>query len=105
MSAIVEKIDQASWKYLPDPLKAVIRREAWIKLLVVYAIMLSVMIYRFLALKKSLLFHAVSPIKGDKFEKADQLKEAVLHVVIFLIPGFLASAFNRPPRNAQNNRE
>ena len=104
MSAILKKIDDGTWNYVPGPLRAVIRREAWLKLLIVYLLIIAVMAYRFFVLKRSVLFHSISPINA-KFDKWDQMKESLLHVSVFLIPGFLAFGFNRPPRRAPDVRE
>jgi len=105
MSGLFHKIDEATWKLVPQPIKTVIRRDAWIKLLLAYSIMIGAMIYRFVAKDKGVLFHSTSSLTGKNFDKYNQIKDSLFHVLIFLTPGLLAFAFNPPVRGASINSE
>ena len=71
-------------------------------LLLSYSLLSVVIVYRYIAMERpSILFHSMPPLSGITYDKWTQIRETVFHVLIFLSPGLLAFAFNRPPRSVQ----
>lgn len=102
LERIFAKIDEGTWKYVPDALKAVINRDHWLKVLSAYTALVILMIYRLLVIERTYLFHSSSPMRST-FATSSQLKEVLVHLVFFFVPGYFVFAF--AARRAQTSRE
>jgi len=93
--SLLRRFDEFSWRFVPGPLKNVIERESWLKLLTIYVALAILVIYRFFILKRSIFFHSASPVRSGQVESATQLQELMIHLLFFFAPMMLAFHFNR----------
>ena len=98
---IVNAIDEWTWRYVPTPVKSVIERSSWLKLLTIYTLLLVVLIYRFGIVGKSLFFHSESPTRLSDIDSGTQLRELIVHLAFFSVPMMIAFTFNRDNRPTQ----
>jgi hypothetical protein len=92
LSEIFAIIDNGTWKYVPNALKTVINRDHWLKMLSAYTALVLLMIYRLVVIERTYLFHSSSPTRST-YATSSQLKELLVHLIFFFVPGYFVFAF------------
>lgn len=92
LGEILSKIDKVTWKFVPDVFKPVINRDHWLKMLSAYTALAFFMVYRLVVIERTYLFHSSPPTRST-YATSSQLKELLVHLIFFFVPGYFVFAF------------